>query len=239
MGILKDILQFVTVAILGMKDSGKVFTEYVEMGERYLRWGQERNDARDYLAALQNAEKALDENAPKKELLVRKYTVLIESMVGLIRLSTFHYKEALQTVSNRRQASKDEIEATKNSLEGAKALVEKMKANGSMIKAQEELRHVEEIERHLMRIQEKQGDENFLGELEKSFRKAQEEVSHHRSKLEMTFVTMKQSEDVSQEMLNNLIENGKVQLNSAMDEFAQLGTPAENLSGGAFSAGSE
>ena len=182
MGLLNDVIQFVTVAILGMKDSSKVYAENVESAERYLRWGQEKSDARDFLSALQHAEKASDENAPKQELLVRKYTVLFEAIASLIRLSILKYQHAAEKVSGQKKSAVEEVEAAKTSLDTAKALVKKLEDDGTMIKAQEEARHVEELERHLTRLQENAGTEDFDSGLSGEYRSAQEEVHRYKNK---------------------------------------------------------
>jgi chromosome segregation ATPase len=222
MGILADIIRFISVAILGINDSSKVFAEALEMSERYLRWGQERKDIRDFLAALQHIEKCHDDEAPKADLLLRKYSVILESTIGLMSLNINKYREANQKVYQDKNNIHDDIQATQEELDKTKAKLQELRDEGSMIKAKEVEKRVEELNRQNARLQAMLNSNTQAHALTEEYRKVSEECLRHKNRIEVIFNTMHQLEDISVETKNNMVNNSEEQVNLIMKDLEEL-----------------
>ncbi|MCX7935953.1 MAG: hypothetical protein N3A66_11925, partial [Planctomycetota bacterium] len=53
MGLFSDFFRFVASLMLGKQDAARTFFEPLIMAERYLRWGAQRQDMRDFRRALE------------------------------------------------------------------------------------------------------------------------------------------------------------------------------------------
>jgi hypothetical protein len=227
MTIFGDILRFFGVVLGVLPDNTKAFSENLEMAERYVRWGDERHDVRDYLAAAKHCENCRDEDTPKVDLLLRKYSTLYSALLGIMRVNVEKFRTASKKARQELANMRSEIDGTRKGLNAARTTVDRLEADGNMIKAKEELRHVEEIERHLARLEDDLKEQNPLKELGVEYRRTYDEHMQRRTRLELSFAALLQAEDIAPEMKENVIAAAKSQLGSIEADLTSLAPEGE------------
>lgn len=235
MDILRDLIRFLGVILFGMRDTTKVFAENLEMAERYVRWGGERKDMRDYYSAIKHCDACHDEDAPKPDQVLRKYTALFDSLLGVLELNIERYREANDTAQSKRSQKHEEIDAVRKKLETERALIRKMQQDGNMLKAQAEARHVEETERQLNRMQEDASASDPVAQLRDQYRVATEEHVRFRKRLEMAFVVLREQEELSREAVNQLIESAQVSAENIEGALRSMAPESTDAAAGAGS----
>lgn len=204
MGLFSEFMQFFTSVLLGKKDASQSFLQPLTMGERYLRWGNERNDMRDYRGALTQLDLCNDEDAPKPDMLVRKYTAILGATVGAVELMIRNHKEHIETLGQSAEHLAEELKSTEAGIKKAQERVNTLTEEGSLIKAKEEERHVEDLKMsaNQMRRTMESGD-NYESMLA-SYEHMAQEAETLCQRLEKSLVTMESLESIPPESTSQL-----------------------------------
>ncbi len=153
MGLLADFAQFLGSVIFGRRDTLEAFLEPLNMAQRYVRWGEERGDLRDFMSALNCLDQANDEEAPKPSMLVRKYTCYCDATVGAIQLMLSKHRETMASADAAYMELMQEQKKLNEQRRFHARREAELKAEGSLIKAKDEQRRLEEIDCRLQAIE--------------------------------------------------------------------------------------
>ncbi len=145
MGMFTDFVRFMGSVLLGQKDASQAYAEALAMAERYVRWGTERGDIRDFRSAMDQLDLCRDADAPKSEFVVRKYAGLVNATSGILAGLIRKHKERVSEAGASQGKLSHELSALEGQIEVAKKRAEELKAEGSLIKAQDEERHLNEM----------------------------------------------------------------------------------------------
>ena len=222
MDIFKDFWRFLGVVFLGMKDDSKAFIENLEAAERYLRWGDERRDIRDYQKALRHCEECVDKYAPKSDTLARKYTTLFEIILGIIRLNIAQFVQKNDQALNGRGDMEGAVNSARKALQTSLATIEKLEKDGNMIKAKDERSHAEELERNLARLEEDLEHNNPCLKLDAEYQNTLDECRQYKTRMELGFAAVQQIENIPSETLDQIVVSARSQLSNIEDELYSL-----------------
>ena len=114
MGMFTDFVRFMGSVLLGRKDASRAYAEALGMSERYVRWGTERGDIRDFMSALEQLDLCRDSDAPKSEFVVRKYTAMLNATSGILGGLIRKHKERVSEAG----ASQGKLSKELSALEG-------------------------------------------------------------------------------------------------------------------------
>ncbi len=171
MGLLSEFFQFMSSVVLGRKYASQEFREALSMGERYIRWGNERGDIRDYASAMEQLDRCNDEDAPRAEFVVRKYNALLTAVSSTFEYRLKKYKELCAKLDAANMGMRREQETLADQIVVARKRIDSLKAEGSLIKAKEEERHIEELKARKASLENKlnsgQSDEELAGAYDK------------------------------------------------------------------------
>lgn len=145
MSLFGDFVHFLSSLALGKKDASQSFLEPLTMAERYLRWGQERGDIRDYMSSLTQLDLADDENAPKAEMIVRKYSLYQEATVGAIQVMLKKHRELAGQAKETHSELLADQQSLASHIKASQEKIKELKDDGSLISAKEEERRLEEL----------------------------------------------------------------------------------------------
>jgi len=190
MGVLNDFFRFVSAVLLGRKDSGKAFRDAVGMAERYVRWGSERRDIRDYMGALDQLDHCDDGDAPKADFLVRKYMVLCNATVGAVELMVAKHRETVKNISKSRGDLERERQAVDGQIRVGQKRIADLKSDGSLIKARDEERHMEDLRAKLAHVTSSLNSGEGRTLLTESFERLASEAEQLFSNLEAGLVSL-------------------------------------------------
>ncbi len=157
MNMIREFFNYFFSVIMGRRDTLTSFLEPLTMGERYLRWGMETRDIRDFRAALDHLHLCHDRDAPMASLLIRKYNCIGDvATAGVETLLMRHMKVIEEAIKNENEYREELDSITKKIGEG-RDYARKLQDEGSLIKAKAEESRVAELEdnaRHLRELLE-------------------------------------------------------------------------------------
>jgi chromosome segregation ATPase len=197
MGLFGDFFRFFTSTLIGGQDPSKKFMEGITMGERYLRWGEERGDGRDFQAAIKHLEAANDANAPKPEMVLRKYELLADAALGQVQVLMKGHRDLVSKATK----SKNELAADQQTLrEQIDATRKRMRAlteEGSLLKAKEEEKHIADLQSRLNHIGKVlEGGEDVV-KLQMDYSSMSEEAERLCQRVEDAVMALASSQNVS------------------------------------------
>jgi hypothetical protein len=221
MGIVGDFFSFVGSMLLGKKTSSNEFLEALTMAERYMRWGSERGDLRDFQSAFDHLEFCDDNGAPRPDLVLRKYGCLSEVAIGAVDLLIKKYHKDKDGVGK----SKDKMLSEKKSLEvdiqTAKKRAEKLRAEGSVIKAKEEEKHVEEYEAKLAHYDRVLESDETLSATMTAYENMALQAERYLGRLEQSLVALEMISSLPQDAAAALRQQISLRLETARRQIQE------------------
>lgn len=149
MGMFSDFFRYFYAVIRGERDPLVSYTEPLTLAERYLRWGRQNDDLRDFHAGLEQLRLCLDADAPLPVLLIRKYACLIDLVQGGVDSLLAQYENLRTEDEHRERDVRFERDNVAIAWAEAKAAVTRLKAEGSVLRAREQERLVGELQTRL------------------------------------------------------------------------------------------
>ncbi|MDR1520915.1 MAG: hypothetical protein LBU23_12365 [Planctomycetota bacterium] len=155
MKMLREFCRYFMSVMMGRRSSLTAFIEPLTMAERYLRWGLETRDIRDFRSAMDHLHLCYDRDAPMASLLIRKYSAI--SDVGNAAIETLLQRQQKVVVDAAKTESdyRDELEAINRKVAELKVYIRRLRDEGSLIKAKNEESHMAELEANAKKVLEK------------------------------------------------------------------------------------
>jgi chromosome segregation ATPase len=222
MGIVGEFIRFLGVVLLGLSDRTKAFTNDLEMAERYVRWGDERGDTRDYEAAVRHAERCRDEDTPKTDLLQRKYAAISDALLGLMRVEVTRFREETKKYRGKLKKLKEEIQMAELDLQKEQDYLAKLEADGNMIKAKEEAHRIEQVRRSLAALQNQRDGSTDLKELVNEYENTRQEHLALRQRLERSLRNLQQVQELPRGMRDDLAASVQATLRAVEKDLKAL-----------------
>jgi len=145
MGFL-EFLQRLLKTLFGLDQEARKYREDLATAERYLRWGGDKGNLRDFERAEAFAAKLDDRNAPNPYARLRRQWVLADASLAFAR---GRLAETSMRIESIRKILEDEVEGYKNAasqLAELRKRVAALEAEGSLISANAERRRLGEME---------------------------------------------------------------------------------------------
>lgn len=155
MNMLREFCNYFISVMLGRRDSLTAFLEPLTMGERYLRWGLETQDIRDFRSAMDYLHLCYDRDAPMASLLIRKYTCIADVGAAVMESLLKRHQRVIDNSIRTENSYREELETISNKAIQLKLSIRKLQDEGSLIKAKAEESHVSELEASAERLREK------------------------------------------------------------------------------------
>lgn len=156
MGFVGDFLRFLASVILGLEDRSETYREALMMAERYMHWGEQRADMRDFLTAHSQLQRCQDETVSAPELILRKNTLLCDIIAKTIDLLVLKYKEKVEALAKGEKDRNDEIAAVEADVRAMEKKIAQLESEGSLIKAKEEKKLLETTMARLLALRKLQ-----------------------------------------------------------------------------------
>ncbi|MFH0910878.1 MAG: hypothetical protein V1918_05175 [Planctomycetota bacterium] len=227
--VFSDLMQFIAVGLLGAPDRTQAFAASLRNAERYMYWGKERNDPRDYHAALHAALACRDEDAPKPDMLLRKYTVLLETLLSIMQhsLEGFHRKH--DKTHAALQELKTEMDEAQKTVSRILEEAAKLEREGSVLKSQEAVGRAQSFEKRLKHVLKSVQDSNALDGLAKEHRKVSAEFFHRTTQLEVATTALQNLVAVPEGTRDRVIQDVRKRHTALKKELDELKSepPAE------------
>ena len=217
MGLLSDILKAIGVMFFGLKDHGKDYAELVESAERYLRWGQQRKDIRDYQSALENCLKCRDDYAPKPDLKLRRHTIQADTLCGLVQCETRLFQDRNGDTIEKKKKLIAEIDDIKGRMEEQKEYIRALQLDGSLIKAKEAQIRLDELVRHCDNQTEVLNSGSIDMELQQEYGGLEDTCSRHRSDFDLCLGALMALEGVDQRFKDEVSERLRLEMPLLME----------------------
>ena len=230
MGMLGEFVRYAYDLVSGRGDRLAGFIEPLTMAERYLRWGQQNSDLRDFRAGLEQLRLCLDADAPLPILIIRKYSCLLDlARSGVDTLLTRHEK-GLQEEERIENETRYERDAIRQVVEDTTSLIARLKADGSLLKAKEQERKQAEQRQRLAALEQNLAEIEERGDLCDSYDATVAECARFFQYLDQAQVSLsichKLPADTRQALANQLAEH----LEQARARIARL-DPTEKSKG--------
>lgn len=222
MGLFGDFFHFISSLALGQKDSSQAFLEPLTMADRYLRWGEERGDLRDYTACLTQLNQINDEDAPKADLVIRKYNLYCNATLGAVRLIMQQHKELESSARSSRNELAKEQKQLLSQLKVHQEKVDQLKADGSLISAKEEQRHVDEINTRLKAVNKSLDAEDVPSEVLESYDHMGREADRLLGNLEQALVSLETNTNLPGESVGTLRDQIVTRIESTRNEISEM-----------------
>ncbi len=154
MNMLREFFNYFLSVMMGRRDSLTAFLEPLTMGERYLRWGLETRDIRDFRSALDHLHLCHDRDAPMASLLIRKYACIGDIATAAVETLLMRHQRVIEDAVKTENGYREELEMVLRKIQEGKDYVRKLQDEGSLIKAKSEQSRVTELEANSVRLRE-------------------------------------------------------------------------------------
>ncbi|MHC4886814.1 MAG: hypothetical protein ACYTGH_17190 [Planctomycetota bacterium] len=222
MSLFSDIFRAIGVLFLGLKDRTKMYSEAVENAERYNRWGEQRNDIRDYNTALTHCQKCNDNDAPKFDMRLRRYIAQAEAYCGLVRCECRLYEERNQKGIARIAGLEAEIADLEARKKEQQDYVQSLKDDGSLIKAKEAQGRVDEIDRTLERHTELLTSGSMEKELQQEFNNLLQVSNRHHSEFDGCLGAIRTIEGAEAHLQEDTIDRLRMEMEQQISKVHSL-----------------
>ncbi len=154
MNMLREFFNYFLSVMLGRRDSLTAFLEPLTMGERYLRWGMETRDIRDFRAAMDHMHLCHDRDAPMASLLIRKYNCIGDITAAAIETLLMNHQRVIEDSVKTENNYREELEIVGKKITQSRDYARKLQDEGSLITAKTELNRISELEESAVRLRE-------------------------------------------------------------------------------------
>ncbi len=152
--MLREFFNYFLSVMMGRRDSLTAFLEPLTMGERYLRWGMETRDIRDFRAAMDHMHLCHDRDAPMASLLIRKYNCIGDITTAAVETLLMRHQRVIEDSVKAENNFREELEIVVKKIADTRDYARKLQDEGSLIKAKTEQSHIEELEDNAVRLRE-------------------------------------------------------------------------------------
>lgn len=152
MNMLREFFNYFISVMMGRRDSLTAFLDPLTMGERYLRWGMETRDIRDFRTALDHLHLCHDRDAPMASLLIRKYNCIGDIATAAIETLLMRHQKVIDDAVKTENNYREELDLITRKVADGREYIRKLQDEGSLIKAKAEESRAAEFEdnaRHL------------------------------------------------------------------------------------------
>ncbi|GEM_PF-1944480 len=220
--LLADAFRFFGVVVLGVRDSTRVYERNLRAAERYVRWAREREDVRDYLTAIDYCQACEDRDAPKPDLLLRKYSVYIEALVAVMRHTVERFRVRRERTLERVGELREELAAAHEAIDRLRKEVERLQREGAPTRAQETTTRAQSLEKRLAQLEFDRPDVPALEDLAQENHRAASELFHRIGQFEVAVSALQQTEDVDIHSREQLMEASRREVSRLRTEFERL-----------------
>ncbi len=154
MNMLREFFNYFLSVMMGRRDSLTAFLEPLTMGERYLRWGMETRDIRDFRAAMDHMHLCHDRDAPMASLLIRKYNCIGDITTAAVETLLMQHQRVIEDSVKAENSFREELEIVVRKTAESRDYARKLQGEGSLIKAKSELDRADELEANAERLRE-------------------------------------------------------------------------------------
>lgn len=154
MNMLKEFFNYFMSVLMGRRDSLTAFTEPLTMGERYLRWGMESRDIRDFRSAMDHLHLCHDRDAPMASLLIRKYNCIGEITTAAIETLLMSHQKVIENALKTEDSYREELEIISKKVNQGRDYIRKLQDEGSLIKAKAEASRIADLELNAAHLKE-------------------------------------------------------------------------------------
>ena len=169
MNMLREFFNYFISVMMGRRDSLTAFLEPLTMGERYLRWGLETRDIRDFRSAMDHLHLCHDRDAPMASLLIRKYSCIGEVTTAAVETLLMRHQQVVDEAVRNESNYRDELETVLKKIAEGRDYARKLQEEGSLIKAKAEESRVAELENNVERLREMLGSGEGRTEIYSSY----------------------------------------------------------------------
>ena len=154
MNMLREFFNYFISVMMGRRDSLTAFLEPLTMGERYLRWGMETRDVRDFRAAMDYMHLCHDRDAPMASLLIRKYNCIGDITSAAIETLLMKHQRVIEDSVKTENNFREELDIITRKIGESKDYIRRLQDEGSLIKAKSEESRVAELEENAKHLRE-------------------------------------------------------------------------------------
>ena len=154
MNMIREFFNYFISVMLGRRDSLTTFLELLSMSERYLRWGVETGDIRDFRTAMDYIYLCHDRDAPMASLLIRKYNCIVEVASAAVETLLSRHQKVIESAVKNENKYREELELITKKVAEGKDYARKLTEEGSLIKAKAEESKIADLSTNLMRVKE-------------------------------------------------------------------------------------
>lgn len=154
MNMLREFFSYFISVMMGRRDSLTAFLEPLTMGERYLRWGMETRDIRDFRSAMDHLHLCHDRDAPMANLLIRKYNCIGDVSNAAIETLLLRHQRVIDNAIKTENNYREELGLARKKIAEVRDYIRRLQEEGSLIKAKTEESRLKDMEDNANRLQE-------------------------------------------------------------------------------------
>lgn len=154
MNMLREFFDYFISVLMGRRDSLTAFLEPLTMGERYLRWGMESRDIRDFRSAMDHLHLCHDRDAPMASLLIRKYNCIGEITTAAIETLLTKHQRVIEDAMKTEDSYREELDIITKKIGQGREYIRKLQDEGSLIKAKAEESRIRDMDANAVHLRE-------------------------------------------------------------------------------------
>jgi hypothetical protein len=175
------------------------------MAERYTRWGETRKDLRDFQAAIRYCENTYDEDAPKQDLIHRKYKAYFNSIIGSMWILIESYKKKCNEAFKTTKEHEQNLDSAQKAKSSAEEEYNDLLSEGNMIKAVGIKETIKDLERQLNRLLHMSQNNFAQRALEEDFYTVRDKCRTLKNKAEVVILILQDSNYMDSDIRKQLI----------------------------------
>lgn len=174
--------------LFGLDERSRIYRDNLANAERYLHWGSQSRDGRDYKRALEWAAQCADEASPGPRWNYRKLRVAVTANLELSRLAVVSLEALSRKLNEHYLTLREGRKGLVSQVDNTRRRVAQLEAEGSLISAREERRRLQEMEHEVRELPDIASEERLrraevLGRTRSHFQRHREEAGRQLAAL--------------------------------------------------------
>ena len=220
--MLREFFHYFALVVQGKRDPLTGFVEPLTMAERYLRWGRENGDIRDYRCAVDQLSLCVDRDAPLASLVLRKYACLAEAVTAAVDLLERRHRKVLDQAAKNESDLHAEKEALARAILVGKQKIRKLQDEGSLIKVKDEEKHVAEFQSKINHIDESLASDEAHSDICDSYDRMVAEAQKFLRELDQGAAMVTMCSRLEADAIQSLTDQLRTRLDSLRERLDKL-----------------
>ena len=222
MGLFGDVIHFFSSLVTNKKTNSESFLSALQSADRYIRWGMDRKNKRDFEKAIDILKEAQDKKASGVELIERKYAIYLQAINQLANMLAAKCETDIQKINQDEQLLQQMISQTELKLSTTEQMIKEFESERAAVRVKELQKEHELLIERKNEAQRQIDSKIFSNAKSSAIQKTIDEIELITSPLQQDIKELAKNSSLPQETVSAIVEKVRVGIQSIYTKINQI-----------------